>query len=425
MTDENRRGDPRGDDVPAPGFAPPGGDPSGHAPHFAAPPGGDPSGRPPYFAAPPGYASPPYGSAPSDPAAGGPQWTPPVKPGLIPLRPLAFGTILGAPYQLLRRNPRPTFGVSLLIQGVVLFGTLVVIGAVGFAAFSRIDFATSSADAEELAAGAVGWIVLAALIPLAFSLVAATVMQGIIVIEVSRQSLGERLRFGQLWGRARGRIGALLGYTVAYTLAIVLAIVLIVAVAVGLAVAGGGPAIAIGVLLGIGLGLGLLVLVAWLGTKLAFVPSVLLLERTSVPGAMSRSWQLTDGAFWKVFGILALVMVMLNIGSSIAGAPLQLVSMLVPSILTPTGDPTAGVVILVVVTLLSLIVTAVVSAVILVIQSATTALLYIDQRMRKEGLDLELARYVEARQLGSGELADPFRVDRTGSSGLGHPSPAS
>jgi uncharacterized membrane protein YciS (DUF1049 family) len=56
---------------------------------------------------------------------------------------------------------------------------------------------------------------------------------------------------------------------------------------------------------------------------------------------------------------------------------------------------------------LSSAVVAVVTAVGLVLQSATASLLYLDLRMRKEGLDLELLRYVEARQTGA-EVADPY-----------------
>jgi hypothetical protein len=56
---------------------------------------------------------------------------------------------------------------------------------------------------------------------------------------------------------------------------------------------------------------------------------------------------------------------------------------------------------------ISSIVTAIVGAIGSVIQTAAVALLYIDLRMRKEGLDLELVRFVEGRQTGQ-ELPDPY-----------------
>jgi hypothetical protein len=43
-----------------------------------------------------------------------------------------------------------------------------------------------------------------------------------------------------------------------------------------------------------------------------------------------------------------------------------------------------------------------------VVQSATTALIYLDLRMRKEGLDLRLQRFVEDRAAGRAEASDPY-----------------
>ena len=59
------------------------------------------------------------------------------------------------------------------------------------------------------------------------------------------------------------------------------------------------------------------------------------------------------------------------------------------------------------VNVLASIVTSIVGAIGSVIQSAAVSLLYLDLRMRKEGLDLELVRFVEARQTGH-ELPDPY-----------------
>jgi hypothetical protein len=52
-------------------------------------------------------------------------------------------------------------------------------------------------------------------------------------------------------------------------------------------------------------------------------------------------------------------------------------------------------------------VTSIVQGIGLVVQSATSSLLYLDLRMRREGLDLQLGRYVEAKQAGVA-LPDPY-----------------
>jgi hypothetical protein len=54
------------------------------------------------------------------------------------------------------------------------------------------------------------------------------------------------------------------------------------------------------------------------------------------------------------------------------------------------------------------IITIVVGAVGLVMQSAAYTLIYIDIRMRKEGLDLELLHYIEAKQSGVSGVDNPY-----------------
>ena len=57
---------------------------------------------------------------------------------------------------------------------------------------------------------------------------------------------------------------------------------------------------------------------------------------------------------------------------------------------------------------LTIFIALVVGAVTAVIQSATTALIYIDLRMRKEGLDLDLQAYVESATGADQRVADPY-----------------
>ena len=51
-----------------------------------------------------------------------PTWTPAARPGIIPLHPLPFGTILGRSFSSLRQNPRVLLGFALVVQTL---GTLV------------------------------------------------------------------------------------------------------------------------------------------------------------------------------------------------------------------------------------------------------------------------------------------------------------
>lgn len=374
------------------------------------PAGATPPPAPSPYAAPPVAPPPVQGQPGWAPPGAAPGWTPPPKPGLIPLRPLTFGTLLGASFQVMRRNPRPTFGFALLITGLIYVVTIAAVGIVSVLAFSRLAFSEGAADADTIAAGAWALVILTGVASGALFLVGSAILQGVISLEVARATLGEKLRLPGLWRAAKGRIGALIGWSALVALAVTLAIAL-AAVLIGLLVALGGVAgTVIGVLLGIVLFLGGLVLAAWLGTKLALVPSVLMLERLPLRDAVARSWSLTRFFFWKTFGTLLLVALIIYVAQQIIATPLSLFVGFGSTFLDPNSSSAGSAIAVIVVSVLSIIVTVVFGAIGSVVQAATPALIYIDIRMRKEGLDLELSRFVEARQAGDSSVADPYLV---------------
>lgn len=350
------------------------------------------------------FASPE--GAPS-PQPGAPGWTPPPKPGLIPLRPLTLGALLGASFQVLRRNPRPMFGFALLVTGVVFFVALLVVGLVTFAAFSRVASATGE-DSETVTAGAFALVILAGLVSIVLSLVASAVLQGIVSLEVARGTVGEKLRLGGLWRAARGRIGALVGWTLLIAAAVIVALTVLVVVIALCAAFGGVAGIVVAVLLGLAAGAGATVLGFWLFTRLSLVPSALMIERLPLRAAITRSWSLTTGFFWKTLGIQLLVAVIVNFVTSIVSTPLQLVVGYGSFLINPNGNQDGAMIAVVVVYILSTMLSVVFGAIGAVMLSATSALIYIDLRMRKEGLDLELQHFVEARQAGDASVPDPY-----------------
>jgi len=364
------------------------------------PPAGAP--QPP---APSPYAAPPASPAGALPPPTG--WTPPPKPGLIPLRPLTLGTLLGAAFQVLRRNPRPTFGLALMVTGITFLVTLAVVGVVGFFAFTRTLNATG-ADAEAIAAGSVAMVVLSALVPVGLSIIGSAILQGVVSLEVARGTVAEKLRLGGLWRAARGRLGALIGWSLLLSLVILLGIALLAGV-IALAVAtGGAVGVLIGVLLGLAGAAGFIVVALWLGTKLSLVPSILMLERLSLRAALARSWALTRGFFWKTLGIQLLVVVIVQTVSSVISTPLGMLLGFSSALINPNGESGGAIAATVVIYLVTIIFSVVFGAIAAVVQSATPALIYIDIRMRREGLDLELIRFVEARQAGDTSVADPY-----------------
>lgn len=340
-----------------------------------------------------------------------PGWTPPPRPGLVPLRPLGFGTLLGAPFQVLRRSPRTTLGVALLVQGLGSVLALAIYALIALLAVGRISQAEAD-DRDAVGAGSLAIVILAALIPLAVSLATGALVQGVVVLEVSRGVLGERATLRQLLGRLRGRWWALIAWTVLQGLGYLLLVVLAAALAVPLFVlgaqGGGSGAIIGGVLVLIGAAIAALILGTWLSTQLALVPSLIVLERLGLRRAVVRSWQLVRGGFWRTFGALALMLIIIQVAGQVVATPFSLLIPIAGALIAPT-DPNAQLVTSIVVTILSVAVGLIIGAVGSVLQSALTGLLYLDRRMRREGFDLVLMRHVEERAAGR-PSPDPFPV---------------
>lgn len=390
-------------------------------PNWQPPAGGEPEPEPqspwaaPTPGAAPGTPQPVYGAAPG--------WTPPPKPGLIPLRPLSFGTILGSSFRVMRRNPGPTFGLSVLLYGFI---TIIYVAAfASLIAFSigRVSTA-SSGDIDEILAGSVALVALSAIIPVGLAVVATAILQGIISLEVSRATLGEKLKTRGLWRLAKGRLGALIGYTAAVSGVAIVFVTIAAFITFGAFALSGQSMVAssadaaagVGMLLGslllaFVIALVFIVVAAFFGTKLAFVPTVILLERLTIVGAVKRSWELTKGNFWRTLGIQLLIGVIINVASQVISAPVGFIMGIAGALVNPNSDETAYIWTIVITAGLGGILTAVVGAVGLVMQSSAYSLIYIDIRMRREGLDLELLRYVEAKQSGVGGVENPYLVD--------------
>ena len=168
----------------------------------------------------------------------------------------------------------------------------------------------------------------------------------------------------------------------------------------------------IGVVGALFLGLGLLVLGFWVGVKLALVPSIIVLEhagiRTADGAARGGS---PNGAYWRTLGVLLLVGVILNVAAQVVVQPVSLIGTILAVVIDPTGTG-AALTITIVTTVVTLVLSLLIGAITAVVQAALVAVIYIDLRMRREGLDLELERYVELRDAGQ-PVGDPYGVPTT------------
>ncbi|MFT2692343.1 hypothetical protein [Clavibacter zhangzhiyongii] len=365
----------------------------------------------------PGYPPPPgWGAAPG--------WTPPPKPGLLPLRPLGLGAILAGSFQTLRRNPGATVGSALLVQGLVSVLTLAIVGGVSGFVVSRI-LSAREADQGPIIAGGVAAVVVAALVTLVLSIVASAFLQGVVASEVARGTLGERLRMRALWRVALPRLRPLVLWSLALTAAWTLVLAVLAGI-VALLVLAGGAGVAVGIIVGVLGVLGLVVVAAWVSTRLALVPSGIVIERLRPFAAARRSWSLTIGSFWRVLGILLLTSVIVSAATNVITVPLTLLTTILQTLLFPNGQADfqsfdASTAFYLGSQLLTIVVSVVVASVGGVVTSANAAILYIDLRMRREGLDLELARFAEERAAGAASATGPDARDPYASPVAGTP----
>ena len=148
--------------------------------------------------------------------------------------------------------------------------------------------------------------------------------------------------------------------------------------------------------------------IVWIGVRIAVAPSVIVLERTGVFAAIARSWRLTRGSFWRTFGLLALPRLIVQTVTSVISLPFQLLGSLLTTLLLPNGasdDVTSLLQTSVVAGLPGNVVTAIVAGLGMIAVVASSALLYLDLRMRSDGLDIRLRALVEAGDVGD---ADPY-----------------
>jgi len=360
--------------------------PQGWAPQ--QPPPYLPPGQQPYV--PPGqqpYVPPgqPQGGWGPPPGAFQPP-PPPPKPGIIALRPLGVGEILDGAISAIRGYPRMMLGLSAVVaaitQVLIVPVTWLLLRDSGDQAFS-FDSSTTTTPEQDVTFAASA--ITATGVQVVVTLVASLVLTGILTVAVSRAVLGQSISARDAWNQARPRLPALLGVTGLVLLIMLGLAVLALAPGVILAIAS-APTAAVVIAFALGIP-AFVVVAAYLYTAFALAPPAIVLERQGVVASLRRSRSLVRGAWWRTFGILLLVNLIAQVLAGILGVPFTVLTLLVAWI---TGDG------LNVYAILPLLVTAlgtiVASAVTWPFTAVSTALIYVDRRMRREALDLELAR---------------------------------
>ena len=145
----------------------------------------------------------------------------------------------------------------------------------------------------------------------------------------------------------------------------------------------------------------------WLMIRFSLASPALMLEKQGVVKSMGRSAKLVRGSWWRVFGIQLLAAIIANIVASIVVIPFSFVAAALSGDgvtgLLDGGTGDLGWTFLIV----SGIGSVIGSMLTFPITAGVTVLLYIDQRIRREALDLDLARAAGVQGYGTAPGATP------------------
>lgn len=358
---------------PPAGWTPPGSPPpAGWTPQPSAPqPGGPPPG-----------SSPTGGFVSAGPAGAFQRPFDGPKPGIVPLRPLGLSEILDGAIIYIRRSPVVTLGVTAAVIALAeavqlalyyaLVGNLNQLNAEQLSGLFGLNPTFSSSTPIRVST-VVGFVV---------QVVALLVLTGVLTAVIGRAVLGHGATLREVWRDAGPRIPALLG--------VALAALVASAVAAGVCLGPGIIAVAtdapdaVAVLLFVPGSLAAIAAFLWVTISFSLAAPTVVLERFGVLPALRRSYALVRSGFWRILGILLLSALIAYVISGVLQVPFILG-------VTFLGLQFAGVgwwnlVIL----LLTSLGGTIASTVVLPFSAGVPVLLYLDQRMRREGFDMEL-----------------------------------
>jgi hypothetical protein len=265
--------------------------------------------------------------------------------------------------------------------------------AAALASFLDSDFldpssAPQEVDVEEVVVGLSG-LMGAVFVPALISTIALTVLSGLLIVAVSNAVLGRKTPPGPLWRRTRSRVLALIVLSLLVPLVIALVFIACFVPAIMVAADGDGAATAALLIFG---AVAAIPLATWLWVRWSLAAPAMLLEGQPLLSALRRSAVVVRGSFWRTLGILVLTGIIVATAAGLVSVPFSLLSGVVAY---SSDDPYSSFGLTLTQLSIANIGTILSGAVVYPFQAAVTALLYVDLRMRKEGLDLELIRATE------------------------------
>ncbi len=294
----------------------------------------------------PQWGQPQWGQQPAA-WGGGPGIAQAAKPGVIPLRPLGVGEILDGAITTIRRYPRATLGLSAVVVTITQVLQFFLVRSF------TTSFNDAAATGDLDISGTTGLF-----LGLGLSFVGGVVLTGALTVIMGQAVLGRPISLEEAWRAVRSRLWALIGCAILVLLFDLLALLFLV------------------------------VPFFFVWPALSLATPALMLEKQTVWRAIKRSVALVRGQFWRCLGVVLLAWLIKTIVGSTLAIPFSLLGGGL-SLFDPTPDPAAdlGTGYLILTTIGAIVAGTVVAP----FSAGVSALLYVDRRMRAEGLDVALA----------------------------------
>jgi hypothetical protein len=283
---------------------------------------------------------------------------------------MGVGEILDGAVTVIRQNWKVMIGLAVVVSALSGFAQFVLkVSVLRDATLDRAGIVAS------LATSLIGWF-------------ATIFLTGMLTVIVSQAVLGQRTTLEAAWARVRPQFWKLLGLSILVPLCWIFGL--------------------IGVIIG----------AIYLYVALSVSTPALILESARVTQAMGRSFALVQNLWWRTFGILLLTALIAGVIGVVIGIPFLIIAGGSIFAAGVQGDNYTFV------QLVTTIGGIIAGAVTYPFTASVVTLLYVDMRMRKEGLDIELMRATGSTppgQYGGGQFGGQYGSGQYGGGQYGQP----
>lgn len=329
----------------------------------------------------------------------------------VPFRPMSISEMLDGSIAGIRRRPRTALGIALAFSAVTQVASSV-------AAYFFIGNEARDEVTPGVLLRSFGAQTTLAVMGLVLSAYGILVLSGLLAPILGRGLVGLPIAPRQAWRDARPRLGRLAGTAAVVLLVPLAAMVVPILPFILLVASNAHPALgALAAVVGFPAGIALMV---WSYILLVLAVPAVVLERTTVGGALRRARVLSKGRWFRTCGTLLLaILITVFMGFFALRIPFLVIQLIFFGLGSDGGSTVGALAVDTAGRIISW-------AVVLPFDAGVIALLYMDRRMRREGLDLDLrtrGRSAAAVAAGSGRDGSGGS-DVSGSSDGGGDGPA-